>query len=329
MISRTVCLHLGRVLFSVSLFAVVLVYIDWSELISTFKRVDLFWIVINISVLLMERLLAVYKWNMLLTVKKMYVPFWSLFMIVIIGRFWGLFLPSSVSTDIVRSYYLYKATSSGALSAASVFVDKIMGVGSLLLIGTIGIVFYPSQFTETEITAYIVGLVVVSGIGIYVLQREDLASYLASRMSTLVGNKISRVIVDVHRSFLDYKQFPIVLLSSFLLSLLFQFLRVGAVYTLALALSVDVPFVFCVIILPIVMILIMIPVSIGGFGVREGIFVGFFALAGLSTTDAFAIAFASSILDTLVSLLGGVAYLFGWSTQPIRNGAGPQARQQR
>jgi len=59
------------------------------------------------------------------------------------------------------------------------------------------------------------------------------------------------------------------------------------------------------------MLVIMIPISVGGLGLREGTFVAFFTLVGMSMNDAVIISFINSFLDTLNTLiLGGGGYLF-------------------
>ena len=59
------------------------------------------------------------------------------------------------------------------------------------------------------------------------------------------------------------------------------------------------------------MLVIMIPISIGGLGLREGTFVAFFTLVGMSMNDAVIISFINSFLDTLNTLVfGGGGYLF-------------------
>lgn len=55
----------------------------------------------------------------------------------------------------------------------------------------------------------------------------------------------------------------------------------------------------------------MIPISIGGLGVKEGTFVAFFTLVGMSINDAVIISFINTFLDTLNTLiLGGGGYIF-------------------
>jgi len=307
-LTRQAFSHLVRGVLSIALFWLALSYVDWSGVKELFLGMQGRWLAMHIGVLVLERLVFTYKWQILLVVKDTLVPFRTLLMITLIGKFWGLFLPSSVSVDIIRGYYLYKQTASGAISASSVLVDKVMSLWALLLMGLIGLVFYGRVFAEVKIGLYLGGLVVVTAVGLYVLQREEFARWMDRRLPGLIGNRVSGMFLRVYQSFIDYKKHPLTLSYSFVLSVLLQLTRVLGVYTMAMALQVDIPGIYYFVLIPIAMILVMFPISIGGFGLREGIFVALFALAGMSTTDAFALGFALSITDLLISLVGGLLY---------------------
>jgi uncharacterized membrane protein YbhN (UPF0104 family) len=61
-------------------------------------------------------------------------------------------------------------------------------------------------------------------------------------------------------------------------------------------------------VIPIISALQMLPVSISGFGVREGAYVFFFSAYGVSSTEAIAASLAFWILVALVSLSGGAIF---------------------
>ncbi|MDH3637207.1 MAG: flippase-like domain-containing protein [Gammaproteobacteria bacterium] len=307
-LTRETLSHLARGVLSVALFWLALYYVDWSGVKELFLGMQAGWLAVHVGVLVLERLVFTYKWQILLVVKNTMVPLRTLLMITLIGKFWGLFLPSSVSVDIIRGYYLYKKTASGAISASSVLVDKVMSLWALLLMGLVGLLFYGSAFAEVKIGLYLGGLVAVTALGLYFLQREEFAHWIDRQLPRLIGNRVSGIFLKVYRSFIDYKKHPRTLSYSFVLSVLLQLTRVLGVYTMAMALQIDIPGIYYFVLIPIAMILIMLPISIGGFGLREGIFVGMFALAGMSTTDAFALGFALSITDLLISLVGGLLY---------------------
>jgi uncharacterized membrane protein YbhN (UPF0104 family) len=83
---------------------------------------------------------------------------------------------------------------------------------------------------------------------------------------------------------------------------------VGMGYCIALAMGLRLPLLtFCSIIL-IVNMLIALPVSISGFGVREGLFIMFFGLLHIDRDHAFAFSLTFFSINLLWSLIAGPFY---------------------
>ena len=64
--------------------------------------------------------------------------------------------------------------------------------------------------------------------------------------------------------------------------------------------------------MPLVLIATAPPISVGGFGVREGSFVALLADAGVSAADATLLSLLSAAVMVLASLPGGLALLIGY-----------------
>lgn len=308
--TSTVPKHLFRLLCSAVLFYVALSQVDWAAVRELYRGIDPFWLVVHLLALGLERFVFTYKWRILLVVKGVAVSVWRLLVITLIGKFWGAFLPSSVGVDIVRGYYLYREKADGALVASSLVFDKVMGLWSLLLLGTIGLLGYGSTINGVNMGYVFAALMAASAAVIYLVQMRRMADWIEKRLPGLLGERISGILIRVYRAFLSYRDFPRVMVYSFVLSVVLQLVRVLGVYTMARALDIEIPAIYYLVLVPVSMILIMLPLSIGGLGLREGVFVGLFAIAAMSKVDAFALGFATSLTDILVSLLGGVLYLF-------------------
>ena len=61
--------------------------------------------------------------------------------------------------------------------------------------------------------------------------------------------------------------------------------------------------------MPLVLLVTTVPVSIGGWGVREGAMVFAFGLIGVSEHSAFVLSFLFGLLVVAVSLPGGLIWL--------------------
>jgi hypothetical protein len=84
------------------------------------------------------------------------------------------------------------------------------------------------------------------------------------------------------------------------------------VFLLADALGVRVSLMNCIFLVPLVMLTTLIPISIAGWGVREGAMVVAFGLIQVPRSDALAVSVLFGAMLLATSLPGGV--LFWWRT---------------
>lgn len=316
-ISKKNVIFILKASISILILFIIITNINWGEVSKNLKYANYFLLSIALVFNIFERVELTYKWNLLIWARGIKVSFTRLFFINLIGAFGGLFLPSSLGTDVVRSFYLAKNNSEKSISISSVFVDRIIGLFSLILLGVLSLFFSSDLVPNTNIKFYAIFLFIILLFIFYFFQKRETAFYLKKLLGKIKNRKIPDAINKLHFSILDYKKYPKTLLFSFIITLLVQITRVLTYYFIALSFNISVPIVYFFIFIPIIMLVIMIPISIGGFGVREGTFIAFFALVGMSMNDAVIIAFTNSLINTLVSSLGGVAYLFYNSSMNI------------
>ena len=268
---------------------------------------------VAMGLLLAERILSVSKWLLLLRAKGSPITFWRLLVINYIGGFWGLVLPSSVSADIVRGYYLSKSTANVSLAVTSMVIDRLMGALSLVFLGCFSIWMVGDTFGLVLVHARLIAASIAGGgaLGIALLFHNDFIYWVDRRIIQRVADR--KIIRQVRRwivSCLQYRQYPQTLCMSFLLTMFVQILRILVFYAVALSFGVHVSVTYYFIFVPLMMLLIILPVSINGIGVREGSFVAFFALVGVPSAQAFIISFVVSVLTTLMTAVGGIVYMF-------------------
>jgi len=285
--------------------------IDWRGSLELAGRANMGLLAVAVGLLLAERIFSVIKWLMLLRVKGSHITFWRLLVINYIGGFWGLVLPSSVSADIVRVYYLSKSTANVSLAVTSMLVDRLMGALSLVLLGCISAWMVGDTFGLAHARLIAASVAVACALGIALLYHNGFIRWVDRRIIRHVARwKVIRPVRQWIASCFEYRQYPNTLVASFLLTVFVQMLRVMVFYAVAVSFGIRVPVTYYFIIVPLIMLLIMLPVSINGIGVREGSFVAFFALVGVPSSQAFIISFVVSVLTTLMTTLGGVVYMF-------------------
>ena len=319
---KTIILSL-KIIVSASLLIYIINKIDWNEALKNLDRANYFLIFLAFLTNIFERVQLTYKWNILIRVRGVYVSFVRLFLINLIGGFWGLFLPSSVSTDVIRGYYLVKNNSEKSVSISSIFIDRILSLFALLLFCVVFVLVAGDTISKYNINYYLPVLFVISIVFFYFFQKEKTADFMEKIFMKIKMKKVTGLIIKLHLSLLEYKKFPRTLLLSFLINLFVQGTRVITYYLIAMAFGISVPIIYFFLFIPVIVLIMILPISIGGLGVREGTFIAFFSLIGMSINDAVVISFTSTFIDTFNTLFGGVAYLFFNPSEPkgipIRN----------
>lgn len=298
-----------KVLFSGIVLFYIIQKVDWDKVNSNLIRADYFLFLTAFALNFLERAELTLKWNILIKVKKVIVSFKNLFLINLIGAFLGMFLPSSLGTDIVRGYYLTKNDLDKSTSISSVFIDRLLGVLSLFFLGAIALFLAKDLIQFINPYFYLLGLFIPI-IFIYYLQKEKTLNLFEKYSRKIKYKKISNALLKLQASFYDYKNYPFPLLYSLILSFLVQITRVLTYYIIALSFNIHFPFVYFLLFIPIIMLVIMLPISIGGLGLKEGTFIAFFSLVGMSVESATIISFTNTIVNTVITLFGGVAYIF-------------------
>ncbi|MBI2438009.1 MAG: flippase-like domain-containing protein [Lentisphaerae bacterium] len=310
--------------------------IDWRGSLELSGRANPALLGAAVGLLLAERILSVVKWLLLLRVKGASTTFGRLLVINFIGGFWGLVLPSSVSADIVRGYYLSKNTANVAVAVTSLVVDRLLGALSLIFLGCLSAWMVGDTFGLAHARALAAGVVAACALATALLFHNGFIRWVDERIiRRAAAGKISaaaqparlqryaqhcgQAVATLQRcgrarellaAFFAYRQYPRTLFASFLLTLFVQMLRVLVFYAVALSFGVQVRVTYYFIFVPLIMLLIILPISINGIGVREGSFVAFFKLLGVPSAEAFIVSFAVSVLTTLITALGGIFYMF-------------------
>ena len=307
-----------KIVISLLLLGWLVATIDWRGCIPIAARADLGMMALAVVLLTLERVLSVAKWLLFLKIKGSGVSFWRLFIINYVGGFWGLILPSSVSADIVRGYYLSRATADLKLTVTSMAADRFIAGVSLVCVAFVGGWFAGRHPGLEHLRTLTIILAAVTAAALAVLFNSAFLRWLDRNLfARLNAWRLVQVARQWMASCLEYRQHPLLLLEAFALSIAVQAARVLIFYVVALGFDLHAPLMYYAIFIPLIMVLIMLPISLNGIGVREVSFVGFFAMAGMPESGAFVVSFTVSVLTTLTTALGGIIYMF--DRNPARN----------
>ncbi len=278
---------------STALLYIVLSKTGLEQVFSMLKGMSLPVFISAIFLYILAQVISTLRWKLLLPgvlgVRKLF----SLYMI---GAFFNTLLPGVIGGDAVKGFYLYQATGRGSLTLASIFMDRYLGFVVLIAICALAFPFGYKYFYGSRLE-WLLPLVVLSFI---------IGSFLVFGLR--LGKRI-KILSGFYDYFHAYRNQKEVIGKTLLLSVLVQLSGIFSVYILALGIGQHIPFLACLIFVPLIVMFTTLPISISGFGVREGAFVLFFGLIGIKPGVATAISLSWFVSITAGSLLGLIEYI--------------------
>jgi hypothetical protein len=213
------------------------------------------------------------------------------------SHFYGEVLPSTIGADAVRAAMLGRLTGL-APATVSVILDRITGLTMLLcmIIILLPVLWWRVDQKSAVLALALLGFGGVAAIGtLLLLSRQAMPSWIPGPVA-LIPDIAGRL-----RDALFGRSLRLKVLGY---GLLVQLLSVVLFFVLSRAFGSLLSFLDCLLLLPPALLLSALPVSLSGWGVREGALVGAFALVGAQPAEVVAI----SILYGLTSPAIGVAY---------------------
>jgi uncharacterized protein (TIRG00374 family) len=272
------------------------------------------------------QMLSAYRWGKLSTMGGRPVKFKDVCPIYFSGMFFNICLPTSIGGDVLRVVGLSRKTGSKSAALASVFMDRNVGLGALLLVGFVSslVVISTVEATFRGVT-YIfplwpLFLILMAG---YAAMNAALFSDSFCRMVTYCIERmrlkfVSERIEKLHNSVLAFRMPLPRYIFSFLISILYQLSEIGVVLILAIGMKIPVSAFVLAALVPFQAVASLLPITASGVGVREGLFVAVLKgqLGSDFKSEALALSLAYFGVVVLSSLFGGIVYLVSGLTRP-------------
>lgn len=288
-----------------------------AEMAEAIAHANPLWLLCGIAIYGVTELVAAVRWQLLLRVQGIALGWGRVFSLVMIGVFFNFLIPGGTGGDVVKVFYLFKETpGQRAAAILSVLVDRIIGLVALIVIAAFFVVARWSWLMGNEATARYVWIVflilgsAVLGLGTSVIVNGlGLVHKLPAKMPG--RDKLAELALAYNLYGTAWRAS----LGAFVCSILAHFGYFLTFFTAAKAFaspSAIVPSLadFCAI-APIVNTIVSMPISLGGVGVREGLFEVFLGnLCGVSQAVAVLISSTGYVLTLFWGLVGAVIYLF-------------------
>lgn len=306
--------RLLRIAVALTLTAYIVWAADPGRVLEAAARADWRWIAGAVLLVLVDRTLMAYRWIVLLCglTPGSRPPFAVVLRIFFVSTFVGTFLPS-VGGDVYRAYALAGHNVRGAESAASVLMDRVLGVVSIVVLAGGAFLAMPrlagDRWLALSLAAGAAGCVLL---GLVVFHEPT--GGVARRWATkLPGDRLARLAGSLTDAFRAYSRHHGAIARVLAMSIGVQAIRVLEAYCLGRAIGIDLGLGIYFVFIPLIVLVMQLPVSISGLGTGQAAFDLFFGRAGVASADAVAVSLLFIALGAVGNLPGGVLYAMGQS----------------
>ncbi len=198
----------------------------------------------------------------------------------LIGAFSNNFLPTAIG-EFVRGWLVGRSGAPLVRALTSVVVDRVSALACLLLVAWLGVAIEPEAVSGQLMRLLAVAtaaMLLAGGLTAAVLQRGNLG--------TLLPRSIRGWAAEAAAVLRGYGRDGQTQVRVLVLGIGFQLLMVGAAWMLSEALGLRLEPSVVAAVAPLVLIATLIPISLAGFGVREGAYIALLGEVGVSAADA-------------------------------------------
>lgn len=288
--------------------------IDFSLLKDAFYQIRLSFYIISTLIALVCPIILAFKYSILIKNTSLSISIHRIVVVNFISRFYALFLPSALGTEMVRWYKITKNKKGKSHFLAATILERIFFLLVLITFGSIPLFFYSDNLQIITLRHRLVPLLSVMFFFLFL----GLVFFIFPRLQTIIksliincllikkGSKFHQLLVNF-----EIKQSIISIICPLLcLSILWQSLFLLRMFFLFHSLNLSLGFFDISWICSLVLLLQIIPISFAGIGIRESAYAYFFPMFGLLEEKGIIIGILFFSQMLIFSLIGAVLNFF-------------------
>jgi len=300
-----------RILISVAFLSYLFWLLDLKRLTDLFSSIDKRLIIIAPFLILAGLMASAIRWKYLLESLHTCQSIARLYGYYLIGVFYSILLPGAIGGDVIRIGICSSETKSSITRiTASVLMERTCGVAVLFIAASLFVFTLPQKMISDFGSLMIIGLPSITAIMIII----SLSAYFLTRKYKYIFMRkehtnrwISKLVQLIDLA----TEMPIhIIIITFVLTALFQASDILTTFIISKALNINIPLSLFFAIMPVVYVATILPISIGGLGVREGVFVYLLSKIGILPSDAVTLSFLIYVNRIIVGFVGGTVHLF-------------------
>jgi uncharacterized protein (TIRG00374 family) len=308
-------LTLLKVVFSVG----ILVYlftrvVHLGDLWTTLRDASVAYLIASVLLYFLVQTISAYRWYLLLKPLEIETGFWRILGLYYVGMYFNFFLPSAIGGDFFKIYYLHKETGRLSASTASVFVDRDIGMGGLLLLAIVVAAYGGTRIPPNNgvllapVFASIFVTFVIANLALFYRPSYNVLHRLLSLFKLKrADEKVERLFESMNSYRGKWRLGGITLIISLAVQVGCAFVNMFAAR--AIGLNTQHGWVDYMVFIPAIGLIGMIPLSVNGAGWREASYILLFQSVGAEAHQAAALSLLWLGVIVVTSLPGGVIYL--------------------
>jgi len=277
-----------------------------SSLMSTFTTMDSGMLLIGFIVGLFCIIISAYQWQCLLDGEGIHIDLRKLTNLYLVGIAFNHFLPTGMGGDVVKAYYVGKEGQNVPGSASAVIMSRVTGFLGMICVSIPALILWHTIFSLSLITLFLLScLAVCTALG-GALLFITLLPRLTGKWSNI---NLVRSITKIGQTIYKSCTRPHFMCKATLFGLIFHLSAALNYYCYAKTLNIPVPITFYLVAIPLTSLVTFLPISLNGYGLREGTLVAIFTTLHVSANTVLLTALLFDIQTLLFALIGGLIYL--------------------
>lgn len=298
--------------------------IDVHGLLIRIRGADKALLAIGFLIFFIVYFLGFLRWQMLLKSAAIKIPLKRLIISFSGGVFFSIFLPSTIGGDIVRAADLAGHTQKTKEVVATVFLDRLSGYIGLVIVVMLALSFGRGMVRDKVVLSSAIVIIAILTLVVLVLFNNFIYSRITKFLSAPGAGRIKEMLKGLHHEIHIFRNHKKMIFSNLFISFIIQLIAPISVYFIALSLGIKIDLIYYFIFLPIIGAITLLPVSLGGLGLRENLFVVYFAKAGVVKQLAIAMSLLSFVFIVIYGALGGLIYVFTIRHRRVQHNASSQ-----
>jgi uncharacterized protein (TIRG00374 family) len=283
----------------------------WHE----FQKIDATWLAAAIVSAGIPAILGITRWRWILHVQGLDVKYSRLFSISFIGLFFNAFMLGSTGGDVIKAWYVAHETHHKKAEAiATVVVDRLIGLLALFIIALVMMAIYHTRVWQDPklfwFSMATLGVIVFTIVGTFVGLWKGFVDKFPGLRAWLQRMPKYDALKRMVEAYRVYASHPVILTQTMLISFAVHFFAMFSIWCIGMGLAVrSATFADYFLYLPIINSVTSVPITISGFGVREGMYVKMFHEVGVAGSVALVMSLVGYLCSLFWSIVGGGFFL--------------------